>query len=88
MPIIKSAIKKMRKDKKITVRNQKTITAYKETLKKLKKAAPAGGQGGTELKALVSKFYSQVDRAVKNKVIHKNKGNRLKAKVAQVTRKK
>lgn len=79
MPIIKSAIKKVRKDKKRTIKNQKAIAAYKETLKKLKK-------GPT--KALISKFYSQVDRAVKTKIIHKNKGSRLKAGAAKLARKK
>lgn len=81
MPIIKSAIKKVRKDKKRTAKNLKAITAYKETLNKIKK-------GGTGVAALVSKFYTQVDRAVKTKVIHKNKANRLKARVAKLNRKK
>jgi len=81
MPIIKSAIKKVRKDKKRTVTNLKAVNAYKETLKKIKK-------GGTGVAALISKFYSQVDRAVKTKVIHKNKANRLKARVAKLNRKK
>ncbi|MCL4363945.1 30S ribosomal protein S20 [Patescibacteria group bacterium] len=74
MPIIKSAKKKVRKDKKRTERNNLYTEAYKETLKKLKK-------GGKNVKELVKKYYSQVDKAVKRKIIHKNKGNRLKAKV-------
>ncbi len=74
MPIIKSAKKKVRKDKKRTVKNLEYVKVYKETLKKLKK-------GGKDTKELIKKYYSQVDKAVKNNVIHKNKGNRLKAKV-------
>lgn len=71
----------MRKDRKITVRNVRYITAYKETLKKMKK-------GGKSAQSLISKFYSQVDGAVSAKVIHKNKGNRLKAKVGKFVSKK
>ena len=81
MPIIKSAAKKMRKDKKRTVKNNRVITSYKETLKKIKK-------GGSGIKAMISKFYSQVDRAVASKVIHKNKGRRLKARAGKLSTKK
>lgn len=74
MPIIKSAKKKMRKDKKKTMKNLVYIKAYKETLKKLKK-------GGKDTKELIGRFYSQIDKAVKNRVIHRNKGDRLKSKI-------
>ena len=64
----------MRKDKKKTLKNLVYIKAYKETLKKLKK-------GGKNTKELISRFYSQVDKAVKNRIIHRNKGDRLKSKI-------
>lgn len=81
MPIIKSAIKKVRKDKKRTVVNSFYIKAYLGTLKKIKK-------GGGDTKKLISLFYSQIDKAVKHKVIHKNKGMRLKSRVSQKLSKK
>ncbi len=74
MPIIKSAKKKVRKDKKRTTENQIYVKAFKETLKEIKK-------GGKNVKELAKKYYSQIDRAVKKNVIHKNKGNRLKSKI-------
>lgn len=74
MPITKSAKKKVRQDKKRTIKNLKYIKAYKETLKKIKK-------GGSNIKDLIKKYYSQIDKAVKRKIIHKNKGSRLKSKV-------
>jgi len=77
MPIIKSAIKKVRKDKKRTIKNLEYIKAFKETFKKIKK-------GGKDVKELIKKYYSQIDKAVKKKVIHKNKGNRLKSKVGKL----
>lgn len=71
----------MRKDKKRTSKNNKVVSGYKETLKKIKK-------GGTGIKAMISKFYSQVDRAVSSRVIHKNKGRRLKARAGKLSAKK
>lgn len=76
MPIIKSAIKKVRKDKKRTKVNTLYVKAYQTTLKKIKK-------GGSDVKKLISLFYSQVDKAVKHHVIHKNKAIRLKSRVSK-----
>lgn len=76
MPIIKSAIKKVRKDQKRTSVNNLYVKAYQTTLKKIKK-------GGGDAKKLISLFYSQVDKAVKHHVIHKNKATRLKSRVSR-----
>ena len=81
MPIIKSAIKKVRKDKKRTVVNNLYIKAYLGTLKKIKR-------GGGDIKKLINLFYSQIDKAVKHKVIHKNKAIRLKSRVSKKLSKK
>ncbi|MFZ6035039.1 MAG: 30S ribosomal protein S20 [Patescibacteria group bacterium] len=81
MPIIKSAIKKVRKDKKRTLKNTKAVASYRDTFKKMKKK-------GGDLKSLISKFYSQIDRAVKGKTIHKNKAKRLKSQAAKLAKKK
>lgn len=82
MPIIKSAIKKVRKDKKRTKVNELYIKAYQTTLKKIRK-------GGADAKKLVSLFYSQIDKAVKHHVIHKNKATRLKSRAsAKISKKK
>ena len=81
MPIIKSAKKKVRKDKKRIAYNAVHVAAYKETLKQLKK-------GGKNVTQLIKKFYSQVDKAVKKNVIHKNKGRRLKSKISKFISKK
>lgn len=81
MPIIKSAIKKVRKDKKRTKVNDLYTKAYQMTLKKIKK-------GGGDAKKLISLFYSQVDKAVKHHVIHKNKATRLKSRISKKILKK
>ena len=76
MPIIKSAIKKVRKDKKRTKVNNAYVKAYQATLKKIRK-------GGSDVKKLINLFYSQIDKAVKHHVIHKNKALRLKSRVGR-----
>lgn len=81
MPIIKSAIKKVRKDKKRTKVNSLYTKAYQTTLKKIRK-------GGVDAKKLISLFYSQIDKAVKHHVIHKNKATRLKSIVGKKVSKK
>lgn len=81
MPIIKSAIKKVRKDEKRTKVNSLYIKAYQTTLKKIRK-------GGPDVKKLISLFYSQIDKAVKHHVIHKNKATRLKSRVGKKISKK
>ncbi len=81
MPIIKSAIKKVRKDKKRTVVNKLYVKAYLGTLKKIRK-------GGSDVKKLISLFYSQIDKAVKHNVIHKNKATRMKSRVSKKLSKK
>ena len=80
MPILKSAKKKMRKDKKRTIKNEKLVKAYQDIFKKIKK-----GKG--DLKKLIQDFYSKVDKVAKKKVIHKNKANRLKAQINKLIRK-
>lgn len=78
MPITKSAIKKVRKDKKRTKENAFYINAYKKIYDQIKKAFKNGNKNISEL---IKKYYSIVDKAVKKKVIHKNKGSRLKSKI-------
>lgn len=76
MPIIKSAKKKLRQDKKRTARNLIYKRRYKEAIKKIKKSKKP-------TKKEIEEAYSKIDKAVKKKVIHKNKVARLKSQVAK-----
>ncbi len=78
MPIIKSAKKKMRQDKKRKRNNVVYLNAYKAAIKKVKEAKTA-----EKVEQAVKKAYSKLDKAVKKKIIHKNKAARLKAGVAK-----
>lgn len=74
MPIIKSAIKKVRKDKTRTARNQKRQAVIKALLKKAKKS-----KNVKDIQAV----FSSLDKAVKVKLIHPNKSARLKSRLTK-----
>ena len=73
MPVIKSAQKKVRKDKKRTTRNRTQVKALNKAIK-----------GGTN----IAKLYSTIDKAAKKKIIHKNKARRLKSRLSRLLGKK
>lgn len=73
MPIIKSAKKRVKVARKAAVRNSKTKRSLKSALKIFGKSPSAKTQ---------STVQSNVDKAVKKGVIHKNKAARLKKKAA------
>lgn len=73
MPVTKSAAKALRQTKKRTLQNKRKILNLKVEIKKFKKEK--------DLKSL-PKIYSLVDKLVKNHIIHKNKGKRLKSQLA------
>lgn len=75
MPIIKSAIKKLRKDKVRTARNK----IKKDNLKALIKKART--QKTPENLRVV---FSALDKAAKTNLIHKNKSARLKSRLSKL----
>lgn len=75
MPLIKSAIKKMRKDKERTLRNAKRENAMKKVVKTARRAPNA--------KNLTAAF-SALDKAAKVNLIHKNKASRLKSRLSKL----
>ncbi|HLB60774.1 MAG TPA: 30S ribosomal protein S20 [Patescibacteria group bacterium] len=74
MPIIKSAIKKLKQDKKHHARNLATKRRYKEAVKTAHQKS-----SDKQLK----RAYSTLDTAVKKKVLHRNKAARLKSQLAR-----
>lgn len=74
MPIIRSAIKKVRKDKVRTKRNQKRSSALKALLKKTRNSKSVRD---------LSLAYSALDKAAKVKLIHPNKAARLKSRLTK-----
>jgi len=74
MPIIKSAKKKMRSDKRKQARNLKLKSAIKQAIKKARRT-PQTDQIPAVQKAL--------DKAVKTHLIHKNKAARIKSRLVK-----
>lgn len=78
MPIIKSAKKRVKVANKAAVRNSKT----KRTLKTAVKSFAASLNHGKKVDETHAKAMSELDKAVKKGVIHKNKAARKKQQLA------
>lgn len=74
MPIIKSAKKKMRQDKKRRSVNLKTLTSLKRAIADARKKPSVEN---------LKKASSIIDQATKKGIIHKNKASRLKSRLAK-----
>ncbi len=74
MPILKSAIKKMRQDKITTAKNRAQKEAVKDQIKKFLKEKTVESY---------NKTASMIDRLAKKKVWHKNKAARLKSRFSK-----
>ncbi|MCL5438680.1 MAG: 30S ribosomal protein S20 [Patescibacteria group bacterium] len=75
MPVIKSAKKKLRQDKKRSVKNAKFKKLLSEAIKK-------AGKKPSEKTILIA--TKTVDKAAKNKIIHKNKAARIKSRLSKL----
>ncbi len=75
MPILKSASKKLRQDKKKTKINK----VYRENLRQAVKQARK-----EKTAKAVKQASSALDKAAKKKVIHKNKAARLKSRLMKL----
>lgn len=75
MPILKSAIKKLRQSVKKRDQNREIKSGIKKLLDKFRKKPTPGA---------FSKLTSSLDKAVKTNVIHKNKSARLKSRLSKL----
>lgn len=76
MPIIKSAKKRMRQERKRTAVNKVKKTNLKSLIKKVRIEKSAENLSGV---------FSALDKAVKTHLIHKNKSARLKSRLSKNT---
>jgi small subunit ribosomal protein S20 len=79
MPNTKSAKKAMRSSIRKNVFNTARKWKIKNSLKELRKVMVSNV---TEYQSSLSKVFSQLDKAVKSNLIHKNKANRKKSRLA------
>ncbi|HSX40563.1 MAG TPA: 30S ribosomal protein S20 [Candidatus Saccharimonadales bacterium] len=74
MPVIKSAKKKLRQDKKRTIVNKTLKEAFVKAVKKARK---------NPTEKVLQETTSIIDKTVKAGIIHKNKAARLKSSLAK-----
>lgn len=77
MPVIKSAIKKLRQDKEHEKGNDQLRDALKSSVRAAKKM-----KNGKS----VAKAISTVDKAAKKNIIHPNKASRLKSSLSHLAK--
>ncbi|MCL6096787.1 MAG: 30S ribosomal protein S20 [Patescibacteria group bacterium] len=75
MPVIKSAKKKLRKDKKRELANKTLKSLFKKAVKLAEK---------TPTEANIRKAVKAIDKTAKKNIIHKNKAARIKSKLAKL----
>lgn len=75
MPIIKSAIKKLRQSETHAAKNRLAKREMKEALDTFKK---------TPTPKLYSRLSSLLDKASKTNLLHKNKSSRLKSRLSKL----
>lgn len=85
MANIKSSEKDIRRTKRRTARNLVVISRIKTLKKKVGAAAQAGDS--TQLAAASGEFASALDKAAKRNVVHRNKVNRAKSRMAKLAKK-
>ncbi|MDP2704432.1 MAG: 30S ribosomal protein S20 [bacterium] len=81
MPITKSAFKALRQSKRKRAQNLKRQGAFKDVIKKYKKAIEAGKKD--EAAQLLPDVYKKLDKAAKTNLIKKNKASRLKSRLTK-----
>ncbi|MDR0647272.1 MAG: 30S ribosomal protein S20 [Puniceicoccales bacterium] len=81
MANIKSSQKSIRQTAKLTAKNKAERGRLKTFSKKLRALEPTNDKGAIKLVAM--EYMSALDKAAKRNVIHTNKVNRLKSRLAK-----
>ncbi len=79
MPVIKQALKKMRRDRKRTKDTMRVRDSVRSVVKSMRR---------TPSKKALSHAFQILDKAAKKNIIHKNKAARLKSRLAKLLTKK
>ena len=74
MPVIKSAKKKLKVDRKRESANKKMMSLVEISIKKTRKTPTAKS---------IENVFSVIDKAVKKNIIHKNKASRIKSRLSK-----
>ena len=84
MPLIKSAIKEVRKDKVKTARNKIRKENMHASIKEVEKLAKE--KDVAKMSEALKKAYKAIDKATKRNLLHKKTASRRKSKVAKLAK--
>lgn len=79
MANLKSSIKAIRVSKRKAILNKAVKTSYRDVAREIKKSLEAKKVADAE--GMISKYQSEIDKAVKKGVIKKNTGARYKSRM-------
>jgi small subunit ribosomal protein S20 len=86
MPRRRTSLKKQRVDKKRRLYNLRVEQPLKKAVKKFRELVSA--KNLAEAKGLLTKIFSQLDKAAKKRVIHPNTASRKKSRLARMLAKR
>ncbi len=78
MPVIKSAIKQMKKSETARKKNREVKAVFRNKIKAVQKDLKGGG---SKAQGLTSEAYAAIDKAAKNNIIHKKTAARKKSRL-------
>jgi len=82
MPNTKSAVKRLRQDKKKNLKNKSAKSAIKTKIKKIKSLVSSGKI--EEANKMVREIEKMVDKAKTKRIIHQNKASRTKSNLMKL----
>ena len=85
MPLLKSAIKKKRRDDQRTILNRNKRRQLHDAIKAVEKSV-AKKEDSAKISAALNLAYKKIDKAVKKNLLHKNTGARRKSRVAKLAK--
>lgn len=80
MPITHHSAKALRQARKRTLKNRQVKEAIRNLAKDIRKALAAGDKAGAA--KLIQALQQKVDKAIKQKILKPNTGNRKKSRLA------
>lgn len=81
MPVIKSAMKRVRTNEKVAARNRSQLSAMRTSIKAFEIAAKNNAENANEL---LNTAYSRIDRAKTKGLIKANNAGRKKSRLAKM----
>lgn len=86
MPIIKSAIKEVRSDRRKTDRNRRQRARLHNAIRKVEDLKNAKKEAVGKISEALKKAYKAIDKAVKKNLLHANTAARRKSRLSKIAK--